>query len=79
MQHFYSNGTFSEWHDDGTGAMTGLPGVIPSVLQLTGTAPSTVMFGAGLIVNAAPQLSSTQGSPRNPQAAPYTQNINAVM
>ena len=61
-----------EWHDDGTGAMTGLPGVVPSVFGTTGS--YIYITGTGLVVASAPALSGTQGSPRNPQFANLTQN-----
>ena len=67
-----------DWHDDGTGAMTGLPGVIPSFwyndVGTAGEVGITYITGTGLIVQCAPSLSRTQGSPRNPQFANLTQN-----
>ncbi|MGD0768109.1 MAG: hypothetical protein ABSB42_07940 [Tepidisphaeraceae bacterium] len=65
------------WRDDGTGAMTGLPGVVPSVFNyISNGSASTFVSGSGLIVNTAP---AGQAAQRNPQFARLSPNANATM
>lgn len=69
-----SDGT--SWHDDGTGAMSGLEGVIPSVITPIATATAGYPFdtwitGTGFITQ------SFMGAQRNPQWALLSNNSNA--
>jgi hypothetical protein len=76
ITQFGANGSY-EWHDDGTGALTGLPGVVPSVFGVFNSGGSTgSVTGTGLIVNTAP---AGQAQQRCPQYANLTPNIAGLM